>query len=104
MVSASSEEIQISSLAHSVVVYTIRGNTTYMGDPTQKVRRDLAASQGLACPFVNVEAVKWLGPHRFLLRADLFGGRDCDSHNLSYEVDADSGQIKRFPASPTPNP
>jgi hypothetical protein len=92
------EGIRISSLARSVVVYTIRGKATYVGDPTQAVRRDLAVSQGLTCPFVNVEATKWLGPHRLLLRADLVCGQGNNAHDLSYEVDSDSGEIRLAPA------
>jgi len=98
------DEIRISSLARSIVVYTIRGKTTYIGDPTREVRRNLAASHGVSCPFVNVEGLKWLGSRRLLLRADLICGRDGDFHNVLYEVDAQSGQIKRSPAQLTRSP
>lgn len=87
------EGIRVSSLARTVFVYTIRGKAPYGSDPTQAVRRDLAVSHGLACPFVNVEAIRWVGSHRLLLRAALVCAQGNDAHDLSYEVDVDSGEI-----------
>ena len=96
-----SGEILMSSFSRSTRVFTIRGKRTYLEDPTLEVRRDLAINGALACPFINVEAVKWLGPQRLLLRADVRCGPDNNSHNLLYEVDADHGHIRRFPTQLT---
>ena len=99
-----SGEVLLFSLARSTRVFTIRGKRTSVEDPTQEVRRDLAVKRALACPFINVEAVKWLGPRRLLLRADLLCGEANNAHNLLYAVDVDGGKIRRSPAQLTQNP
>lgn|SRR6185437_10469294 len=76
--------------------FVIRGKATYISDPTIQTRELLAAQRTLACPFVNVEALRWIGSKHLLLKAETRGSGNCGRISGQYVVDAATGDVVRI--------
>jgi len=75
-----------------IEVYTLRDSTRYLSDPTQEVTCNLAV-EAMACTPIEFHHTEWVGSDRLRLHVHMLCGRGHTPRNLTYVVDAQTGQI-----------